>query len=392
MRYWGVRTLALVLLVGCYHRVSEDACTLTCSGAGSCPDGEVCSAGMCAPEGDSCAPVDASLPGDTSQIDGLPPMVCGTFGGICVPVGPYQDVVLDGETIDTGTNCDAIVQPGTGQVCVVIGHSIILHGAQSAHVQGPHPLGLFSLTTIVIDGTLEAGSYRHPAEVTGPGADAGCSAPGAPTPSAGGAGGSLEGRGGHGGAANGVDVGGSPASAVLLAGLRAGCPGGDGADQANNGGGAAHGHGGGAIALIAQMTIQVAGVIDASGESGAGGAVGLIGGGGGGSGGVIVIDAPLLQLPGTLLAEGGGGGGGGSTGFSGSDGADGGPGIPAGGGQGGGGKGGTGGDGSGPDTTTDGGMALGGVDSGAGGGGGAGFIHFTATPNPPPMLAQPPPT
>src|SRR5262249_29629712 len=138
----------------------------------------------------------------------------------------------------------------------------------------------------------------------------------------GGAGGSLGTRGGDGGTGdtnnNGPPVGtakGGVAGVVQLPPtmLRGGCPGGDGgtADASHRGPG---GNGGGAVYLIAGSAIHIIGDVFASGAGGMstpGTVSAEEGGGGGGTGGMIGLDAPSIDIPGRVVANGGAGAGGG---------------------------------------------------------------------------------
>ena len=98
--------------------------------------------------------------------------------------------------------------------------------------------------------------------------------------------------------------------------------------------GVAGGGGGGAVQLSSAMGIDISATINAGGGGGGTGGTGLAGGGGGGSGGEIFLEAPMITISGTVVANGGGGGGGGANGSTsgtvGSDGAPG-PGVAAGG-------------------------------------------------------------
>lgn len=111
------------------------------------------------------------------------------------------------------------------------------------------------------------------------------------------------------GAGGGGVVGDAPI-AVLVGGGRGGAGSrGDCAAPAVPGGG------GGALQLSARARLIATGVIDAGGGGGGGGVFcnssDAGSGGGGGAGGAIYLDAPELELGGTLAANGGGGGGGG---------------------------------------------------------------------------------
>jgi hypothetical protein len=96
--------------------------------------------------------------------------------------------------------------------------------------------------------------------------------------------------------------------------LRGGCGGGAGGgpDQFGVvGAGGAGGGGGGALQITAgeKLTITAKGGVDAAGAGGRGGQSGAAGGGGG-SGGAVLLEAPVLQIDGTVAANGGGGGAG----------------------------------------------------------------------------------
>lgn len=60
------------------------------------------------------------------------------------------------------------------------------------------------------------------------------------------------------------------------------------------------GRGGGAIQLVSRTKITISGVVAANGSSNTGG----------GSGGGILLEAPVVEVPGSVVANGGAGGGG----------------------------------------------------------------------------------
>ncbi len=126
--------------------------------------------------------------------------------------------------------------------------------------------------------------------------------------------------------------GGSPSTETgdaVITHLRGGGSGGLGgskcATRADGGGG------GGAVQISAltSITIDMSGVIVASGGGGVGGVAGTPcslqggGGGGGGAGGAIYLDAPSITNDGSIFAHGGGGGGGADVTLDGRDGHDG---------------------------------------------------------------------
>jgi len=134
----------------------------------------------------------------------------------------------------------------------------------------------------------------------------------------GGGGGGFQGSGGAGGNGNSDGVtsaGGGGGGAVAFPGAPlGGCSGARGGNDNNDVGGAGGG-GGGAVYLVAAQKIELLQEADVSagGGGGRGGAQhanfdGDGGGGGGGSGGMILLEAPLVRIAGTLAANGGGGG------------------------------------------------------------------------------------
>jgi len=291
------------------------------------------------------------------------------FGGaierVCLVALPTMPVsIADDQRIDTGSSplCVPVVS-ATVDACVVAGASIDISGNLTG--VGSRPLVLVSLSHVSVIGRVDVSS-----RLAGTGAGANgthCRAGTPPAQTGGGAGGSFGGPGGGGGSGNGP--GGISASAEAVAApLRGGCAG-----QSLNP--AAETAGGGAVDFIAAGTIEIRGVVDASGAGGSGGSAGDFGGAGGGSGGTIAFDAPMVVLDtgAQVFANGGGGGGGGTDtqpGTVGSDPTQ--PTQPAPGGAGGGNQG-TGGDGS-AGATLNGSIGSNGAGAGGGGGGGAGMI------------------
>jgi hypothetical protein len=160
-------------------------------------------------------------------------------------------------------------------------------------------------------GTAGGGAGQGPGG--GGGAEAGCE-PLADSGGAGGGAGAAGGGGGTGGAGQdcrqtGPD-GGPAAMAPALVPLLGGGGGGGGGDQSGGPGGG----GGGAVQLVAGDRIGLAGggSIRVAGGGGAGGHDGVdsSAGGGGGAGGAVLLEAPVVQLSGRVIANGGGGGAG----------------------------------------------------------------------------------
>jgi hypothetical protein len=212
-----------------------------------------------------------------------------------------------------------------------------------------------------------AGDEQHTYDATGP------------------AGGSFAGKGGSGGNGPAARAPCAPSRLIPLVG---GTGGGGGARRGGSGGG-----GGGAVQISAwrEIIITATGVIHAGGGGGGGGeAPGYLvnpgSGGGGGSGGAILLEAPRLEIAGTVVANGGGAGGGGLRTLLDIDGGDSGQDAPADGQKAAGGKGGSawtgekagvGGEGA-AGSQLEGGPGTFAEKRGGGGGGGAGRIQLTS--------------
>lgn len=131
---------------------------------------------------------------------------------------------------------------------------------------------------------------------------------GSGAPASSGGGGAGHGTAGGSGAAA---KGGMPYGDLAITTLVGGAGGGAGGGGANFGRG---GGGGGALQLVSNTRIVItAGGINASGCGGNAGTGANDSGGGGGAGGTILIEAPSVDIAGTLAANGGGGGGGGGN-------------------------------------------------------------------------------
>jgi hypothetical protein len=252
--------------------------------------------------------------GDDGGIDTPPGLMCfGAANGLvrpCFMSAPTGDVMLQG-SLDTDTSplCKPPQTGGEGY-CVIAANNINV--ADTTAVTGSKPLVLVAVTSISIVGgaTLDVASHHTPAK-TGAGAGSSdCMAgtpmlPAASGAGGGGAGGAFGGNGGNGGTGNGTAAaGGRPGAMQTPMKLRGGCPGQDGV----NGTFGAGGKGGGAVYLIANTSITIAGDINASGEGGHPGTTGSAGGGGGGSGGMIGLDAPMIFNTGVVFANGASGG------------------------------------------------------------------------------------
>ena len=196
--------------------------------------------------------------------------------------------------------------------------SLTIEAGAKVTAVGADALVIVALDTIEIDGKLFGNSQeqdgrigpgvtdqRDAADLVGSGNGGGSA--GSPSSSAAGAG--YCGMGGSGASmlgdpAQGGTIWGSDAIVPLVPGSNGG-----------NGGVGAGGNGGGAIELVAAGSISVGGVIHVGGKggwnSGVFDATGTLSqqASGGGSGGSILIEAPTVDVHGTLAANGGGGGG-----------------------------------------------------------------------------------
>ncbi|MBA3391235.1 MAG: hypothetical protein H0T89_01260 [Deltaproteobacteria bacterium] len=307
------------------------SCNVACSAPdGACPSGLVCgSDGLCKSNGASnCVTEDATR--DSIVMDTLRCFGDGLFR-TCIPDGPLPINVniSDAQKIDTGdpTNCSYVEPPGTEGVCVVYADQILIQSSGVVRVLGARPLVLLGITSVRVDGILDAASHRADGTV-GAGASTGAAcgnvAGGASSSSdgggGGGAGGSFVGRGGSGGWGGVGTAGGSPAAGstpgstmVTPTGIRGGCGGSGGGGIPNATPGGLPGAGGGAVYLISGGQMTINGTINASGAGGAVSAA-RTGGGGGGSGGFIGLDAPTISIGQTakIFAIGGSGASGGN--------------------------------------------------------------------------------
>jgi len=335
----------------------------------------VAAVAACGDPTSSAGPVpDAHVEVDAAANDGRACYGTGPLR-ICLAAAPTTPRVFGMGTLNTSAPgaCDATVSGADG-LCVVAATQIEVNGR--LRVIGAKPLVLLASdlieTTIAIDVASHRLNQKGDPEI-GAGADAPACDAGTPPvapggPGGGGAGGSLFAPGGDGGRPGGGVTSALPGRVTgMLTDLRGGCPGQDGAGLH----GGVHGHGGGAVYLIAGNRIYLGGIITVGGEGGAGAARSASGGGGGGSGGMIGLDAPNITVTSMLIANGGGGGEGSEDAVGGHNGQDAHTVSAAGGGRGGTSFAGAGGDG-GDGVTLAGGGGLDGSDRNGGGGGGGG--------------------
>jgi hypothetical protein len=391
-----VRALAIVVLAGCYDPTVRAGAP--CAVDSECPGELVCREGSCQ--------ADVPPPGPDAPVTPPPdaprPDACVSFAtqlDTCVlPAGNALTLTGGLFTYDTETHelrdpANAVV-PVTrvtvaglgGPIDVLVVDSLTLTEDGTLRVIGPIAFGIVATGTIAIDGLVDASAGGAGAR-----AAASCGAAAGQPPDdhaggpGGGGGGAFRGAGGDGstGDVNNDPSAGAPGGTAqpLPVGPLGGCPGGEGADDGPATAGA-RGVAGGAIYLVGSGPIAIRGTLDAGGGGGGGGQSSAGSGGGGGSGGMILVEAPLVFVDGTLAANGGGGGGGADD-VSGNDGDDGSPARrdatrAAGGDGGGAGEGGDGGRGGA-------GAVLAGETSGdlpdnggGGGGGGVGYISIAS--------------
>jgi hypothetical protein len=196
---------------------------------------------------------------------------------------------------------------GGDRVGVFIANSVRIGASAAVRVEGSLPLVLVAKNKLEIFGELSASALRNAAVAGGSvtvstGKGGGPGGGGAQLSYNAGGGGSFCGKGGTGNAVvAGMSGVGGPTYGTselvpLLAGSSGGC-------ESKFGGG---GGGGGAMQLVAgaQVTIGTTGTVHTGGGGGGGGGNN---GCGGGSGGAILIEAPSVQIDGTLAVNGGGG-------------------------------------------------------------------------------------
>lgn len=201
------------------------------------------------------------------------------------------DVAVSGSLVQVRT--EVVAQSGAPIIRVLVVQSLT---AKNVVVTGKHALAVVSSGDITIrDGGVFAVSSKD--GVAGPGAyeDGGCR--GGPAKQVGTA---TSGRGGDGFGSPG-GPGGSASSGTNFA--QAGAAGGvTGNDRLVPLRGGCADTGGGALQFVSGTRITITGIVAANG------------GGNGGSGGGVLIEAPVVDVPGRIVANGGGGGPGGQSG------------------------------------------------------------------------------
>ncbi len=261
------------------------------------------------------AVIDGATTIDGAQIDSPPGTLCAMLASPVVCVPRPNGTVTVGD-IDTDNDAKCTTMAGSG-ICAILGDSITIQPGTTSTITGSRPLMLIATTTIKVSGALDASSASTGASIGrhGGGSDpvpTACAtlATGGATSDGGGGGaggtfGTKGGDGGRGGGSGGLGAVGATAQAPTI--FRAGCRGGAG----GNSGAGPGGFGGGALYLLAGVSIEIESRVDANGAGGTGASSGEAGGGGGGSGGMILLEAPSITMIGSeaqLTANGGGGG------------------------------------------------------------------------------------
>lgn len=264
---------------------------------------------------------------DVSNVS--PPLLRLGAADLIVPAGATLQIDTTGASA-TGPSGPWTPPAGAGLFTTSDDRYVVLYLRNLAvegvlHVAGRRPLVLLASQSVTVEGTIDIASTGRSGGPGGgaggtrgvdgePGLAAGCT--GAYSGDAkntwdatGAAGGSFLGKGGEGGSG---PAGAAACAPSRLRPLVGGTGGGGGARYGGSGGG-----GGGALQISAgrSITVTASGVIHAGGGPGEGGHgsydhSGPGSGGGGGSGGAILLEAPQVEVQGTLAANGGGGGGG----------------------------------------------------------------------------------
>lgn len=252
---------------------------------------------------------------DAVQIDSPAGTICAMLASpvVCIPL-PTGAVSIGDIDTDNDTKCTTLAGSG---ICAIVGDTLTIPAGDTSTITGSKPLMLIATTTIKVSGALDASSTNTGVVVGrhGAGSDpvpTACGNLAAGTNSndgaGGGAGGTFGTKGGDGGRGGGPGgLGAVGATAQVPTIFRAGCRGSAGGNAVSGPGG----FGGGALYLLAGVSIEIEDRVDANGAGGTGANSGEAGGGGGGSGGMILLEAPSITLIGSaaqLTANGGGGG------------------------------------------------------------------------------------
>jgi hypothetical protein len=266
-----------------------------CNSDGTGEMTEACSLG-CNVSALHCSDIDPSngLARYLDMAAGEPDLDLGTMATIDTSDGT---VVVDGRSVMVRSAL--VAQTNAPTILVFIARSLT---SANVAITGGNAFAVVSSGDITIGGVFVASARE---DTAGPGGydDATCRGRswtmGVDLAIGGSGGGGFGAGGGNGGSAtnsNGTSAGGaggSPSGTPTLIPLRGGCDGGTYV-------GMLFGAGGGAVQLASRTRIAVGGVIAANGSSF----------GSGGSGGGILLEAPLVEVSGSLVANGGAGSGG----------------------------------------------------------------------------------
>jgi hypothetical protein len=229
----------------------------------------------------------------------------------------------------TALTINGSMPPGMAFVHDSHGWAVLSVGAwhvdQPVTVTGDAPLVVVAAKAVTIDKPILAAASHGSAGPGGAGPSAGSGKGGdgnadGLADDSGGGGAGFGTAGAKGGDDNTDGSGGNAGSlyGALVSDFGGGSGGGAGAGSGTCGGGlGGGGAGGGAIQISSAVSVTVSngGGINVAGGGGRGGCSSAgSAGGGGGSGGEIFLEAPSVEVDGTLAANGGGGGGGGTNG------------------------------------------------------------------------------
>jgi len=266
------------------------------------------------------SPVCAQWAWTPTNVDPCDPALPAPFGTLSLAESGVYNYNTSTGVLSTPNSVSSmpssVVIPQTGgpsiRVLSVAGFSVA--AAATLRVNGTLPL------LVLVDGTASvAGEIDVSAagKIPGPGGDdiatcfgsSGSDGIVGVVRGSGAGGGGYGTRGGNGGGAEGPGgLGGSEAGSVQITPLRGGCPG--GAGGAVQGAMSEPGAGGGAIQIVARLSLSVTGSIRSAGGGGLTGASPGAGGSGGGAGGAILLESDAITIAGTasLCANGGSGG------------------------------------------------------------------------------------
>lgn len=273
-------------------RCDRDA-AVHCNGDGTAEVSESCSLGCNGTE-KRCD--------DVAPSNGLAPYLDMTASEPGLDLGTTATINTDDGTVTVDGNLVSVRSVVISQAAGPVIRILMVRSLQAKDVTvtGSNALAVASNGDVTITGVFAASAHH---EVGGPGrfndsvcqGRTGASADNLAIPGSGGGGfGSQGGDGGNATNVNGTAVGakgGSITGNPSLIPLRGGCDAGPWSTTSAIGGG------GGAVQIVSRTRISVVGVLAANGSSYSGG----------GSGGGILLEAPIVAVPGSLVANGGAG-------------------------------------------------------------------------------------